>query len=78
MDQEQSGGISAFRFPQRDIIEFSREMKYLRLSTIVGPFVDVIHTNLLARLRYLRERAASAREMDIGSRDRVAENERPG
>ncbi|MDQ6679194.1 MAG: undecaprenyl/decaprenyl-phosphate alpha-N-acetylglucosaminyl 1-phosphate transferase [Acidobacteriota bacterium] len=37
-------------------IEFSRELQSASLSAIVGPFVEVIHTSLLARLRYLRER----------------------
>jgi len=37
-------------------IEFSRELQSTSLSTIVGPFVEVIHTSLLSRLRYLRER----------------------
>jgi UDP-GlcNAc:undecaprenyl-phosphate GlcNAc-1-phosphate transferase len=41
-------------------IEFSRELKSPSLSTIVGPFVDVIHANLLSRLRVLRDGVATA------------------
>jgi UDP-GlcNAc:undecaprenyl-phosphate GlcNAc-1-phosphate transferase len=37
-------------------VEFSRELQSESLSTIVGPFVDVIHTGLVHRLRYFRER----------------------
>jgi len=37
-------------------VEFSRELQSQSLSTIVGPFVDVIHTGLVARLRYFRDR----------------------
>ena len=37
-------------------VEFSRELQSSSLSTIVGPFVDVIHSGMLARLRYFRER----------------------
>ena len=37
-------------------VEFSRELQSESLSTIVGPFVDVIHTKLLARLRFFRQR----------------------
>jgi UDP-GlcNAc:undecaprenyl-phosphate GlcNAc-1-phosphate transferase len=40
-------------------IEFSRELKSASLSTIVGPFVDVIHANLLPRLRFLQESGVS-------------------
>ncbi len=41
-------------------VEFSRELQSSSLSTIVGPFVDVIHTGLLSKLRHLRERAPVA------------------
>ena len=40
-------------------VEFSRELQSSSLSTIVGPFVDVIHTGMLARLRHFRELALS-------------------
>jgi UDP-GlcNAc:undecaprenyl-phosphate GlcNAc-1-phosphate transferase len=40
-------------------IEFSRELKSAALSTIVGPFIDVIHANLLSRLRLLQESGGS-------------------
>lgn len=44
-------------------VEFSRELQSSSLSTIVGPFVDVIHTGLLSKLRHLRERAPIAAEI---------------
>ncbi len=44
-------------------IEFTRELQCLNITTIVGPFVDLVHTNLLSRLRFLREQMASKEEV---------------
>jgi len=50
-----------------DYVEFSRELQSSSLSTIVGPFVDVIHTCLLARLRHFRERPPIYMAEEFGS-----------
>lgn len=39
-------------------VEFSRELQSESLSTIVGPFVEVIHTGIVSRLRHFRDRAS--------------------
>ncbi len=37
-------------------VEFSRELQSSSLSTIAGPFVEIVHAGLLSRLRHFRER----------------------
>ena len=48
-------------------VEFSRELQSSSLSTIVGPFVDVVHTGMLARLRHFRERPSVSAPDDFSS-----------
>ena len=54
-------------------VEFTRELKSPELSTIVGPFVDVIHCNLVGRLRHLRE-GGDARPASMLPSDPAAAN----
>ena len=38
-------------------VEFSRELQSSTLSTIAGPFVEIVHSGMMNRLRHFRERS---------------------